>query len=88
MRGPFAHRADRGIDDVVRSGEIRLADLEMDDAASLGLEETCMREHLECALGPQPGQTVGEADGHLATIMAGSVPVGAVYSMSTRSTCA
>ena len=72
-----AHRANGGIDDVVRSGEIWLADLEMDDAPPLGLEEARVGEHLEGALGPEPVQAIGEANGHDATIMAGRVPVGA-----------
>ena len=83
MRGAVAHRAHRSVDDVVRSGKIRLADLEMDDAPPLGLEEARVGEHLEGALGAEPVEAIGETDGHLATIMAGSVPVGAAYSTST-----
>ena len=81
-----AHRTHRGIDDVVRSGEIRLADLEVDDAPSLRLEQARMGEDLEGALGAEAGQALREPDGHDATIIAGRLPVGAAYATSTRST--
>ena len=83
---PVAHRPNGGIDDVVRSGKIGLADLEMDDVPTLGLEEPGVGEHLEGALGTQPGQALRETNRHDATIMAGRLPVGSEYSTSTRST--
>ena len=43
------------IADVLRSIKIRLADLEVDDVATLRLKLFGLCESLECGLGPQPG---------------------------------
>src|ERR1700741_517763 len=50
-----------GLDDVLRRREIRLADPEIDDRATLCRERVGARQHLECGLGPERAH----ARGHL-----------------------
>ena len=51
LRLPVLQRANAGLDDVRRRGEIRLADLEVEDLSPLSLERARAREHLEGPFG-------------------------------------
>ena len=48
----IAQRLNAGLGDVGRRVEVRLADLEMDDLPTFGLQGTGTREHVERALRP------------------------------------
>ena len=53
MRVAVADRGDAGVGDALRSVEIRLADLEVDDVLPLRLERARLREDLERGLGTE-----------------------------------
>ena len=55
-----AQRLDRGLDDVRRGREVRLADAEIDDRPALLLQARRPRQHLEGALGAEPADRRGE----------------------------
>ena len=54
---PAFERRDTRRDDRWWRVEVRLADLEMNDVASLGLERSCFGEDLERGLGAKPRHT-------------------------------
>src|SRR5207237_1240703 len=56
------HRADCRLDDVGGRGEIRLADLQVDDPLAFGFELARPGEDFERALGPQSGHALGETN--------------------------
>jgi hypothetical protein len=58
----FLERLLAGLDDVARRVEVRLADLQVDDLASGGLDGLGAGQHLEGGLGAEPGHAVGEGD--------------------------
>ncbi len=54
--------------------EIRLADLQVDDVAPLGLEPAGVGEHLEGTLGAEAGHPLGPAEVHARTVSGGRSP--------------
>ena len=62
VRVAVLHRADCSLDDVVGGGEIRLADLQVDDPLAFGFELARPGEDFERALGPQSGHALGETN--------------------------
>ena len=74
VRRAILDRAHRRIGDVLRCGEVRLTDLQMDDLPSLCLEAARVRQHLESALGAETRHALGEMDGHAITGNGGRSP--------------
>jgi len=58
---PVPERPDAGLDDVPRSGKIRLADLEMDDLAPARFHGARLHQHVEGGLRPEQSHTAGGA---------------------------
>ena len=65
VRVAFVHRVLRGRDDVRRSLEVGLPDLEVDDVLPLGLQRLGLRQDFERGLGSQTGHAGGELHGDL-----------------------
>ena len=63
MRGPALQRLDRGVGDVGGGVEVGLADLEVDDAAPLGLEGPGANQDFEGGLRAEPRQAFRELHG-------------------------
>ncbi len=59
----LGERAASGLDDVLRGGEIRLADAEIDDVAALALQRRGACQDLEGGLGAEAAHAPGQ-DGH------------------------
>ena len=87
--GTFADGADGGLGDVVGGREVGLADLQMDDVPTLGLEPPGAGQHLEGGLGAEAGHPLGEAQrAHAVTVIEGMSPRKGCSTTSTASTLA